>query len=153
MPVHFAQNWSISRETDESPILVTFWLENKVQKYCQNIKKTNKLGKKKTQVVNQHKISVPKLTKSAQFQGWMINDGTNVFTFHLNGRDFNPIYSKKATNDSDEDDDDYVKMTKEFIQTEEQILNVITPPPKPAIVAEEVQDELVAQEGWTPDNE
>jgi hypothetical protein len=151
MPVHFAQNWSISRETDESPILVTFWLENKVQKYCQNIKKTNKLGKKKTQVVNQHKISVPKLTKSSQFQGWMINDGTNIFTFHLNGRDFNPVYSKNATIDSD-DDDDYVKMTKEFIQTEEQILNIITPPPKPAIVVEEVQDDLVAQEGWTADD-
>lgn len=147
MPVHFANNWSLSRVGDDSPMVLTFWLPEKIQKYAQNIKKTNKLGKKKVQVLHQHKITLQKISKSSQFEGWFVNDGTNVVTLHLNGRDYNPIYSKTADSD-DENDDDYVRMTKEYIQTKEEIENIITPLPKAAIVVEEVPDEQVAQEGW-----
>lgn len=147
MPVHFADNWTITRMSDTLPLIVTFWLPEKVQKYAQGIKRTNKIGKRKSQVLHQHKLTIQKLSQSPQFGGWIFNDGTNIFTFHLNRRDFNPIYSKVEDSDN-EDDDDYVRMTKEFLQTEDEIKNIINPPPKPIIVAEEVPDEQVAQEGW-----
>lgn len=147
MPVHFADNWTLSRQSSDSPMVLTFWLSNKLEKYSSGIKKTNKLGKRKTQVLNQHKMTLKKLSTSAQFGGWVINDGPNVITLHLNRRDYNPIYLKTADSD-EENDDDFVKMTKEYLQTEEEIKNIITPPPKPVIVAEEVPEEQVGQEGW-----
>lgn len=147
MPVHFADNWTLSRQDSDLPMVLTFWLSEKLQKYAQGIKKTNKLGKRKTQVLHQHKITLHKLSTSAQFGGWVVNDGTNVITLHLNRRDYNPVYSKSVDSD-DENDDDYVRMTKDYIQTEDEIKNIITPPPKAVIVAEEVPDEQVAQEGW-----
>lgn len=148
MPVYFADNWSISRQSSDSPINLTFWLTEKVQKYSSGIKRTNKIGKRKTQNLHQHKITFQKLSISPQFGGWLINDGTNVITLHLNRRDFNPIYSK--SDDSDEEtEDDYIRMKKEYLQTEEEIKNIITPPPKPAIVAEEIPDEQIAQDGWS----
>lgn len=147
MPVHFANSWLISRTSDESSIVLTFWLLEKIQKYSLNIKKTNKLGKRKTQILYQHKITLQSLKKSSQFDGWVINDGTNVITFHLNGRDYNPVYSK-TVDTTDENDDEYIKMKKEFIQTKEEIENIIVPTQKVIIVPEEVLDEQVVQEEW-----
>lgn len=147
MPVHFADNWTLSRLNTDSPMVLTFWLPEKLQKYAQGVKRTNRLGKRKSQVLHQHKVTLQKLTTSPQFGGWLINDGTNIITLHLNRRDYNPVYSKTADSD-EENDDDYVRMTKEYLQTEEEIKNIITPLPKSVIVAEEVPDEQVAQEGW-----
>jgi hypothetical protein len=138
--------------SDESPMVMTFWLTEKLQKYAQGIKRTNKLGKKKTQVLHQHKITLSKLMKSSQFEGWIVNDGSNILTFHLNRRDYNPVYSKSQQDSDDENDDDYVKMTKEYIQSEEDINNIINPPPKPLLVVEDVPDEQVAQEGWVAES-
>lgn len=148
MPVHFADNWTLTRMSDTSPLVVTFWLheQEKVSKYAKNIKKTNKLNKKKTETFYQHVITTNKFTYSPQINAWLINDGTHVFTFHLNRRDYNPIYAN--TKKMEEDDDDYVKMKKEFLQSEEEIKYIIDPSLKPVIVAEEVPEEEVAQEGW-----
>jgi len=152
MPVHFADNWTISRTDDSSPIVLTFWLNVKVPPFVQNVTKKNRTGKKKSQELYQHKLTVHKLTLSSQIGGWIVNTGTNVFTFHLNRREYTQVNPKHNINENEndnDDDDDYVRIVKNYVQSEEEIKNVINPPPKPTIAVVEIPEEQETQESWT----
>ena len=130
MPVHFANNWFIARtEGEDSQIIMTFWLDEKVQKLYANQTSVEKVHKKKTKTIYFHKILLNKLNRSKQFDGWIIQPSNLTITFHENRRDYVPIINKKAQNDDDDDDDDYVKIKREFKQTVDEINDIITPPP------------------------
>lgn len=133
MPIYFADNWSISRTSDTLHIAVTFWLAEKLYPYVQSIKRTNKLSKRKVQVLYQHKIIVNNLQYNERVGGWVINDKSNVITLHLNRRDYIPVYLQKSGDSEDvETEDDYVRVKKNFVQTEDEITNVIKPQEKPS---------------------
>jgi hypothetical protein len=125
MPVYFADNWTITRLGSAYPMTITFWLTEKCPKYFQNMEKTQHIGKKKTQKLYFHKIKVQKLSPSKQFVGWFVNDGPNVITINLNRRDYTPLVNKNLV--PEDDDDDYVKVVKQYTQTPEEINNIICP--------------------------
>lgn len=125
MPVYFADNWSLDVDPIERTVDLTFWLTHILPKYFQNVKKTNKLEKKRTQVLYFHALPITKLQKSSQFEGWLVNIGSDVITLHLNRRDFNPIVLNNAKNDSDDEDAEYVRIKKDYIQSEEQIKSIV----------------------------
>jgi hypothetical protein len=131
MPVYFADNWTISRLGNVYPMTLAFWLTEKCPKYFQNMEKTQRLGKKRTQKLYLHKIKLQNLKPSTQFVGWVVNDGPNVITVHLNRREFTPLVNKNLV--PEDDDDDYVKVTKQYTQTPEEINNIICPPPEPLV--------------------
>lgn len=148
MPVYFADNWLLLREPNSDTMTFTFWLKEKVHKYATGIKKLQQLERKKQEVF-QHRIQISKLTDSKQFGGWCIFDNGNTIAVHLNRRDYTARNLKSHVVDSDDDENEnYVKIQKEFTQSPEEIALIINPPPKPLIVAEEVPDEQIGQDGW-----
>lgn len=138
MPVHFANNWSISRLNDT--MLLSFWL-NSISKHCYaGTTQTEKLYKNKTQTIYLHKLTVKKITRSKQYDGWIITSGSDTFSFHENRRNFIPeIVNEKEINE--DDDDAYIKIKRNYVQTIDEINDVINPPPPPSSPVDQLDQE------------